>query len=686
MTRRNLSINLSLLFLFAGGLPFSGKAQAPKAPLVYHKPADASAALKGYATQYPALTQVTVIGKSAGGREIQILRIAGAGLPAGPAPEARPAILVAANLEGKHVIGTEAALRLAEKLLSGYMKDKKITALLDSRTVYIAPLLNSDGAEAFFSPLRSDRFTNAHPVDDDADGAVDEDGFDDLNKDGLITQMRIKDPEGKWIFDPKEPRLMRLADPKKGEKGLYKIYSEGIDNDGDGEYNEDPPGGVDLNRNFPHDFEYFAKTAGLYPASEPETVALVKFMVDHPQISLVLNFSTENTILNFQQTGQAKAGAAKVKVPKDFAQAFGLDPEAEYSLKEIADAAKAMGLGGGMEITEEMVASFLGLGAAVQIDQADQPILDAVQKDYKEMLKTAKLEGLEKRPKGVGKGAFSAYVYFQYGVPVFSTDLWQIPEPKKEAPADTITPDKLKAMTSDQFLALGEEKIDALLKEAGAPSNFNGKMLMGMVKSGQIKIPQMAEMMEKMSKKPGGEGEDHPDAYILKWADGALKSRGFVVWMPFKHPQLGDVEIGGFDPILRFNPPPEEMEGTISAHADFYIKLMDHLPVLSISSLKAEPIGADVYRLSAYVTNTGLWPTSTSQGRRAMTSWPIRVTLNLDKTQTLFAGRPIEVLQSLNGGETKKLEWSIRAKKGSKVSIKAWAQKLGTVETAVVLN
>jgi hypothetical protein len=683
MTRRSLSIVLPLAFvLFLA----SGNAQAPKTAAVYHKPADIGALLKAFTIQFPKLTQVTSIGKSAGGRDIPILRIAGEGPSPAPGPEARSAVLIAANIEGGHVIGSEAAVRLAEKLLAGYGKDKKIAALLDTRTIYIAPVLNPDGAESFFAPVLTGRFTNARTVDEDADGAVDEDGYEDLNKDGLITQMRVKDPEGIWIIDPKDPRLMKLADSKKGEKGVYKIYSEGIDNDGDGQYNEDPAGGVELNRNFPHDYETFVKTAGLYPVSEPETVALVKFMIDHPTISLVLQFSTENTILNTQQTGQAKAGSDKVRLPANFAKAFGLDPSTDYTLREIADAANVSGLGGGMTITEEMVSSFLGLGAAVQIDRADQPGLDVVQKDYKDALKAAKLDGLEKRAKGVGKGAFAAYAYFQYGVPVFSTDLWQIPEPKKEVPTDAITAEKLKAMTTDQFLALGEEKIDAFLKDAGAPSNFNGQMLMGMVKSGQIKIPQMAEMLEKMPKKPGAEGEDHPDAYILKWADQALPGRGFVAWAPYKHPQLGDVEIGGFRPGLRLNPPPEAMEGTINAHVDFYIGLMDRLPVLSISGVKAEPIGGDLYRLSAYFSNTGIWPTSTAQGRRAKTAWPIRITLGLDKTQTLFAGRPVDVLDVLNGGETKKLEWTIRAKKGSKVSVKAWAQRLGTVETAVVLN
>jgi len=683
MNRRKAILFLCgvVLLIGIGGMAARGQqAPAPNAP-AYHKLAEVGAQLKAWQAQYPALARVESIGKSAGSREIQILRLAGPGQA-----ESRPAVLVSANLEGSRVVGTEAALRLAEKLLSGYAKDKNIAALLDARTIYVAPLLNPDGTEAYFGPIRTARFGNARPVDEDADGAVDEDGYEDLNNDGAITQMRVKDPEGQYIPDPQEPRLMRLADPNKGEKGIYKIYSEGIDNDGDGEYNEDPPGGIEINRNFPHDFEYFAKTAGLNPVSEPETAALLKFMSDHPQIALVLNFSSENTILNQKQTGQAKPGSDKVKIQKELAGYIGLEADQEYTLKEIAAAATAAGLGGGMEITEDMVASFLGQGAAVEIDKADQPILDAVQKDYKDVLKGAKMEGLDKHAQGVGKGSFVAYAYFQYGVPVFSTDIWQIPEPKKEEAADKITPDKLKEMTSDQFLALGEEKIDAFLKDAGAPPNFNGKMLMDMVKSGKIKPAQMAEMMAQMPKKAGAEGEEHPDAYKLKWVDTALSGHGFTNWTPYKHPQLGDVEIGGFCPHLGLNPPAAEMDAAIAPHVDFYLKLMADLPVLEISQVKAEPLGGDVYKLSAFFSNTGRWPTSTAQGRKARTSWPIRVTLGLDKAQTLFSGRPAEEIAVLNGGETKKIEWTIRADKGTKVAIKAWAPKLGTVEKTVVMD
>ncbi|MBM3284677.1 MAG: hypothetical protein FJY81_02290, partial [Candidatus Aminicenantes bacterium] len=134
--------------------------------------------------------------------------------------------------------------------------------------------------------------TNGRPVDDDLDMKMDEDGPDDLNKDGLITQMRVKDPEGKWIADPAEPRLMRLADPKKGEKGVYALYTEGLDNDGDGEYNEDPPGGYDMNRNYGFNWQpdYVQRGAGDYPFCFPETQAVRDFLLAHPNIAGAQNF------------------------------------------------------------------------------------------------------------------------------------------------------------------------------------------------------------------------------------------------------------------------------------------------------------------------------------------------------------------------------------------------------------
>ena len=80
------------------------------------------------------------------------------------------------------------------------------------------------------SRLRS----GVRPVDDDGDGLFDEDGLDDLDADGHITQMRIADPNGDYKPHPDFPNM--LVKVKPGEKGQYRLLgAEGIDNDGDGD-------------------------------------------------------------------------------------------------------------------------------------------------------------------------------------------------------------------------------------------------------------------------------------------------------------------------------------------------------------------------------------------------------------------------------------------------------------------
>ena len=655
----------------------------------YHQPKDVHAFLKAWNSELPQLTKLINIGKSSGKSDLFVFRIASL-TKGSPDPDSRPAVFVSANVGGVHLVGTEAALMLIEKLLTKYGKDKAVTSLLEKRTVYVAPLLNPDVAQHYFSKNRYERRTNNNPMDDDLDDLIDEDGPEDLNNDNTVTQMRVKDPEGTWIQDPAQPRLMRRADAKKGEKGIYKIYTEGLDNDGDGEYNEDPPGGIEINRNFPHDFEYYVNAAGLWPVSQKESVALVNFLASHPNIAMVLNFSTENTFLNLQQTGRAQAAGDKFKVPERFASFLGVDPNKEYTMQEIIEILKASGIFGGGEIDESIVAMMLGLGPAMNIDRQDMPFIQAVQKDYKDALKKAELNYPENRAKGVRKGSFAAYCYYQNGVQVFSSDLWAIPEPKKKPAAedkDALTIEKLKTMSSEDFLALDEEKIEAFLKKQGVPPNFKASMLINMVKSGRVTPERMVQMMEKMPKKPAAEEGEHPDSYILKWSDTALKGKGFVNWTPFKHPTLGDVEIGGFIPYLKTTPPPSEIEKTIDFHTDFYIKLMDRLAELKIKETKVEPLEDGLYKVTIYLTNPGWFPTSTAQGRRARTSWPIRVELKTTKGQSLFSGRSVVNIPFIGGsGDTKKAEWTIRGKKGSKITIQANSPNLGSVKTTVVLQ
>lgn len=652
----------------------------------YHSPPEVSSLLKSWNSQHSELTKLISIGKSAGGHPLHVLQIAGSSSE-NLSPESRPAVFVSANLEGNHLIGTEAALNLAHKLITQYPSDKKIGRFLKKRTVYIAPLLNPDAAQNYFEDVRYGRKSNAKPLDEDMDAQKDEDGPDDLNKDGWITQMRVKDPEGKWIPDPQEPRLMRKADPQKGEKGIYKLYTEGLDNDNDGEYNEDFLGGVEINLNFPHDFEYSQKKTGLWPVSEKETIALLKFLTDHHNIAMVLNFSTENTILNLKQTGKPRLAGDKVQVPDRYAEFLGLEKGKKYDIDELISILEGMDVFGGREIDESFIAMMLGLGPAMSLDKKDKSYIQAVQKEYKESLKKAELEYPVNKAQGVKKGSFTAYCYFQYGVPVFSTDLWSIPIPEKKSKKEGLTLDKLKSLSSKEFLDLGKEKIGAFLKEKGAPERFNASMVMKMVESGRVTPSQMAEMIEKMPQQKGGEREEHPDLYILEWSDSQLNGKGFVEWTSFQHPTLGKVEIGGFIPYLKTNPPPSKMKKPITFHTDFYLDLMGRLPELNIHKSEVEPLDKNMYRVKLYLSNTGWFPTSTAQGRRAQTAWPIRVELETSGSQVVFSGKKIETIPYIGGsGDVRKLEWTVRGKKGSKIKVKAWAPKLGSVSTSIVLK
>ncbi|RPI20659.1 MAG: hypothetical protein EHM61_26575 [Acidobacteria bacterium] len=659
----------------------------------YHNPDEVNQILKDFAARYPQIATVQTIGKSAGGTELYVLQIAAAAAGQ-PEAAARPALFICANVEGNHLIGTEAALHLGQKLLAGSASDAKLKGLLEKRTIFLAPLLNPDAARAYFATPKWERMSNGNPSDDDLDLQIDEDGPDDLNQDGMITSMRVKDPEGEWIIDPGEPRLMRRADPQKGEKGVYKLYVEGLDNDGDESYNEDPPGGVEIQRNFPHDFETNEAEAGRWALSQPEPLALVEFLAAHKNIALVLSYSRENTLLNLEQTGRARASGEKVKVPQRFASMLGVDPDQEFELKEVMEMIKGSGmLPPGMEITEERVAQMMGLGAAVTLDRQDQQIFEAVQKDFKDALKAAQIEYPEKKAKGVGRGSFVAYCYYQYGVPVFSTDLWTVPEVKKDAPkGDELTLEKIKGMTKEQFLAIEESKLDAFLKAQGGAGRFGAAELRKMVESGQVTPARMAEMAERMQRaRPGAgggaAGTENVDTDVLKWSDSGVEGKGFVAWAPFTHPTLGQVEIGGFAPYVRVLPPPAQIEKLAGFSTDFYLKLMDRTADLKIGETRVKPIDENLFNVTCYLTNPGWLPTSTAQGRRAQASWPITVRIKTNGDQSLFSGRPTESVPSLVGsGGTNKVEWTVRGKKGSTVEITAESPKLGAVSTKVTLQ
>ena len=233
------------------------------------------------------------IGESPGGRAVSLARISGRG-----AEGTRPALLVVAGARPAHQIGTDVALALIERLSEGYGRDSAITALLDRATVLVLPQLRPDAAEGSRQRPIREQVRNESPFDDDRDGMIDEDGPNDLNGDGRITMMRIADPTGEWTEDDVDPGLMRIAHPAKGERQGWRLLSEGVDDDEDGQWNEDPPGGVDVGVNFPRDYPWFAEGAGNHPVSAPETRALAEFVASRDEIAAVAVLGMQDNLLS----------------------------------------------------------------------------------------------------------------------------------------------------------------------------------------------------------------------------------------------------------------------------------------------------------------------------------------------------------------------------------------------------
>ncbi len=256
----------------------------------YHTTTDAYALLEGWARAYPGLTNLYSIGETLKGTPLMVLEITNK--ETGDALD-KPGYYYDGNIHAGELTGGEVALHWAWYLLSNYGSDPRVTRLVDTRTLYVRPKFNPDGADIALTTPNTLRST-PRPYDQDLDGLLDEDPTNDLDGDGSMTQMRVPNPNGLWKIDPNDSRVMiRRGDGETGDH-FYDLYSEGIDDDGDGFFNEDGIGGIDMNRNFPRNWglESEQSGAGPFPLSEPETRATLDFIQTHRNITGVFHGHT----------------------------------------------------------------------------------------------------------------------------------------------------------------------------------------------------------------------------------------------------------------------------------------------------------------------------------------------------------------------------------------------------------
>ncbi len=538
---------------------------------------------KAHTLDKSELVTCTPLARTLGGREVGLLTV-GTGQT-----DRKPALLVVGGTDPTRPVDSEVVLRMVRQLASAATSDADVRGLVDRVTFYCIVQAAPDGAEAFFeSPLRQ-RDVNTRPIDDDADGQVDEDGPDDLNGDGLITAMRVEDADGRYLAHPDDPRVMIEADAKKNQRGRYKLYVEGKDNDGDGALNEDPPGGVAFDRNFTFDYPYFQPGAGPHQVSEIETRAIADFAFEHPNIVLVWTLSGRDNLLH------------------------------KWKPDESAEKNK---------IKTTLLAK-------------DAPYFDHIARVYEE------IHGKVKPPEmPAAKGSFVPWAYFHYGRWSVATRPWFIPKVEKDElkPEDGEDTDKKKEEQKAGDSAKESEKDNRVADDVSALAWFKQ------------------------------EGVD-----------------GFVDWKPVEHPDLEGrkVEIGGFKPFLKQNPPARLLDEAARGQYEFLLKLAGMLPRVKIASLQAEPLGADVWRVTAAVVNEGTLPTVSEMGRITREPQLLQAELVFPKQVSLMTGHARRAIGPLAGeGGREEVKWLVRSatSKTLKLKVRVWSPMVGSVTKDVDLD
>lgn len=200
---------------------------------------------------------------------------------------------------------------------------------------------------------------------------------------------------------------------------------------------------------------------------------------------------------------------------------------------------------------------------------------------------------------------------------------------------------------------------------------------------------------------------EHPieqDKMMMKWNDEVLGGKGYVDWYKFTHPQLGEIELGGWDQGYCWrNPPPEFLEKEVALFPKWLLWHALISPKLELHDASVKLLGDNTYRVRIVVQNTGWLPTYVS--KKAVEKKAVRgviVELELPAGATLETGKVREEIGQLEGRAYKeaavtvwnadptedraKVEWTIRAPQGGTLKIVAKQDRAGAVKKEITLQ
>jgi murein tripeptide amidase MpaA len=531
------------------------------------------ARLKALAAKHPNLARLHNIGKSREGRDLWVIEITNKAT--GPA-DAKPALWFDGNIHAGEVTGRQLLMYFVERTLGTYGKDPKVTRMVDTRTFYVMPVLDVDGAE---------RVLTRHPAW--PGHKPDQQSGRDLDGDGYITQMRVKDPNGTAYPSAIDPRVMlqvrdqtggrwnfiptTFEEPKTFEETLaprdqrYRLYTEGVSLTREPTDEREP---ANYNRNWSAEWNAAEPGSGPFPFSLPEVYAVAKFL-------------TDNRNIYFHYTIHSGGGAKNYIVRPPMSHPF------EFMPPEDNDFYTRVG----------------GVWSAL-----------------------------------TGGGVMNNNYYAQ--------------EVKAGRYGDTMT-----GFSNDwAYMQLG---IHSLLPEISAAGRDY-------------------------------DGDGYVTQYeIMQWNDKEKGGKYFAPWKPYKHPELGDVEIGGSKGM------PQGVDDRLKEESAIHFALLTHAaelaPELKVTDVRLARQPDGTFKATATLQNRGFLSTYvTRQALAIKRDEPIMARIAVEGGRV--KGHAVQKVGHILGKlayirrwgagadeSTRVVEWSIQPTGPGpiSVSVEAWAHKAG---------
>ena len=534
------------------------------------------------AVRHPELVSIESYGTSHEGRDLRLVTVTDSSTGA---HDTKPAMWIDASIHAVELTATVAACHLIERLVSGFGTDESVTRALTTRTFYIVPRVNPDGAEWVLadSPRFRRSSTRAWPWTDGHEWP----GLhvEDVDGDGRILQMRIADEAGAWMPHPDDERLM-IPVPAEGTSAgtqRYRLLDEGRIVEYDGFTVPTPRAvqGLDLNRNYPAGWSTSVPGAGDHPLSEPEIDALVRAMTARPNICGFNAYHTSGGVLLRPSSTRADAKLAPLDV---------------WIWKQIGERGTAM------------------------TGYPSHSVFEDFTWDQTETM----------------SGASDDWAYEHLGVFSWTTEFWDIVQ-----------------------AATGEKQ----------PTHFWYT----------------------------GPSDDQALA-VLRWCD-EHQPGGHVDWTSFDHPQLGAVEIGGWNGLVTWaNPTGDRLRDEVAPHADFAVHQALCSPQLDVAHVETTRIGGATWRVEVGVANVGWLATDVSTlARKERMVEPVTVELISDDIEILdgaarrrvgqLEGRVALRFEGGNDGTPDRalVSWTVRGGVGTEIVIDARHPRAGRVTRPIKL-